>query len=94
MVYGEIVVKQANSAELRWGMFCHKKCIKLLKMRTHWPSPFFGDIFVTKKIGDVLSRGRIVQRTFCPEPEFVDHFGGRKSEDFAENPIPQISWTL
>jgi hypothetical protein len=25
------------------------------------------------------------------QPAFVDHFGGRKSEDFAENPLPRIS---
>jgi hypothetical protein len=25
------------------------------------------------------------------EPAFLDHFGGRKSEDFAENPLPRIS---
>jgi hypothetical protein len=24
-------------------------------------------------------------------PAFLDHFGGRKSEDFAENPLPRIS---
>jgi hypothetical protein len=29
--------------------------------------------------------------TFVQKPAFVDHFGGRKSEDFAENPLPRIS---
>jgi hypothetical protein len=28
---------------------------------------------------------------FFLEPAFLDHFGGRKSEDFAENPLPRIS---
>jgi hypothetical protein len=38
-----------------------------------------------------------VQNTCCCytletfKPAFLDHFGGRKSEDFAENPLPRIS---
>jgi hypothetical protein len=42
------------------GMFCHKNCIKCLKMVTDCPSPFLGT-FSHKKWGS--SRGSIVLGT-------------------------------
>jgi hypothetical protein len=43
-----------------------------------------------RKLQD-LARGIFYLMRWLHKPAFVDHFGGRKSEDFVENPLPRIS---
>jgi hypothetical protein len=43
-----------------------------------------------RKMQNKMLQGSSI-RASTPKPAFMDHFGGRKSEDFAENPLPRIS---
>jgi hypothetical protein len=45
----------------------------------------------TSKLYDKIIKMPSKSHETIPKPAFIDHFGGRKSEDFAENPLPRIS---